>query len=425
MSFEPHRNLRHNVTVNLLDGAFFGFGLGFASFVTIIPLFVSSMTSSLLLIGLIPAIHAAGWQLPQLFTAGWIARQERIKPLLLSASTLERLPYLGLALVALLLPRLGNQAGLIAVFVLLIIQGLGAGFTANPWQSLMGKIIPGNRRGTFFGLQAGLASLLGSLSAVAAGLILANFTGSIGFAISFTLTSILMAVSWGMLAWTREPRTPPHMLESARAQPRMFARLKQVLNQDHDFRWFLWARIASMFATIGYAFYTVYAVQRHGVSKVEAGLMTGLLMGVQIVANITMGWLGDRLSHKLVMEAGLAAMGLSALLAWWAPASVWFYLVFALAALGNVAIWTVAISMTLEFGREEERPAYIGMANTLVAPANILAPFLGGWLANSFGYASAFAASAAGALLAIVILHSQVQVRKAARGETEPRADIQ
>jgi len=61
--------LRYNVTVGMIDGGFFGFALGFASFGTILPLFVASMTNSATLIGLVPAIHAAGWLLPQLFTA--------------------------------------------------------------------------------------------------------------------------------------------------------------------------------------------------------------------------------------------------------------------------------------------------------------------------------------------------------------------
>lgn len=411
MNAEILQNLRHNITVNLLDGAFFGFGLGFASFVTILPLFVSSMTDSLFLIGLIPAIHAAGWQFPQLFTAGWIARQERLKPLLLATTSLERIPYLGLVVVALLLPRIGLRAGLIATFVLLVIQGLGAGLAANPWTSMMGKIIPGNRRGTFFGVQAGFSNVLGSLSAVAAGIILSRIAGARGFALCFVLTSLFMAVSWGFLSRTREPhpnRSPDVVFSPP---PRLDAHIKEILERDRDFRWFLAVRIASLIATIGYAFYTVYAVQNLGVSKIEIGVMTGLWMGAKIVANIGMGWLGDRLSHRLVMEAGLIALALSSLLAWWAPASAWFYLVFALAAAGDVAIWTVGISMTLEFGREEERPAYIGMANTLVAPASILAPFLGGWLASSFGFSAAFAASALGALSAAAILHYRVRGR--------------
>ncbi|MFA9403505.1 MAG: hypothetical protein ACERKY_10620, partial [Anaerolineales bacterium] len=59
-------DVRFNASVNILDGAFFGAGLGFASFTTVIPLFVSLLTNSPILIGLAPAIHSLGWQLPQL-----------------------------------------------------------------------------------------------------------------------------------------------------------------------------------------------------------------------------------------------------------------------------------------------------------------------------------------------------------------------
>ena len=114
------QNLRYNFIVNLLDGGFFGFALGFASFITIIPLFVSRMTDSALLIGLVPAIHNVGWQFPQLLTAGWVSRAKRIKPLVLWATIHERLPFLGLAFVAWFLPHLGTRAALILTFSLLV-----------------------------------------------------------------------------------------------------------------------------------------------------------------------------------------------------------------------------------------------------------------------------------------------------------------
>jgi MFS family permease len=139
------------------------------------------------------------------------------------------------------------------------------------------------------------------------------------------------------------------------------------------------------------------------------GWMTGTLLGTAIVANIAMGWIGDRWERKWVMEIGLGAAALGALLAWWAPSAAWFYLVFALTAVGNVAIWTIGITMSMDFGTEAERPTYIGMSNTLIAPANILAPFLGGWLAQIGGYPAAFLASAAGGLLAIAVFHWRVK----------------
>lgn len=77
------KHLKYNIAVNVLDGAFFGLGWGCSSFGTIIPLFVSRLTQSATLIGLIPAIHGVGWQLPQLFMANAVARRRRYKPMVL------------------------------------------------------------------------------------------------------------------------------------------------------------------------------------------------------------------------------------------------------------------------------------------------------------------------------------------------------
>jgi len=160
----------------------------------------------------------------------------------------------------------------------------------------------------------------------------------------------------------------------------------------------------SQFAAMATAFYTVYAIHHHGVNEFEVGVMTSLLLAAQIVFNPLVGWLGDRWSHRGAMGIGLTAMGLSAAAAWWAPNAAWFYLAFILAGLGFVSMWTVAIAMTLEFGEETERPAYIGLANTLIAPASIIAPILGGWLADSMGYAATFQTSLIGSIFALLVL---------------------
>ncbi len=273
------------------------------SFATILPLFVSSVTASPILIGLIPAIHNTGWQLPQLFIAGWVSRKKRIKPVVVSMTSLERVPYLGLALVALMLPSLGVQTALVLIFTLLIIQGLGAGLTASPWQVMIGKIIPGERRGTFFGAQSGIANLLAALGAVIAGQILSRSSGSLGFAWCFLIGSMILGVSWvflsltasrpirsaiwGYLRWNNPPNSP-----------------RQILREDHNFRWFLVARLASQLGLMGFAFYSIYAVNHYGVSAAEIGWMTGVLMISNFAASLSMGWMGDRWGHRQVMILG-------------------------------------------------------------------------------------------------------------------------
>jgi hypothetical protein len=202
---EIRTHLKHNLIVNLLDGGFFGLGLGFASFITIIPLFVSQMTDSAILIGLIPAIHSMGWQLPQLPAAGWVSRMRRYKPAVLLMTINERLPFFGLAIIAWFFLGKNNHLALTLTFVMLIWQGLGGGFTANPWQSMMAKIIPLKHQGTFFGGQAALMNAMSSISAILAGIILTKFAAPLNFTWLFLLAGISLNLSLGILALTREP----------------------------------------------------------------------------------------------------------------------------------------------------------------------------------------------------------------------------
>jgi MFS family permease len=397
------KNLKYNMTVNILDGAFFGMALGFASYTTVFPLFVNTMTNSAILIGLIPAIHSASWQIPQLFMARMVARQTRFKPMVLFITLQERLPFLGLALVAWKVADLSNPMALMLTYLLLSWQSLGAGFTANAWQSMIAKIIPGDRRGMFFGFQASAGNLLASFSAISAGLILEFVDSPLNYTLCFLLASACLAISWFFLALTREPQSAP-LPENVHLD-NFWNNIGQILIRDKNFRWFLIARTLTQLAVMGFAFYIVYIVNIHGAGEAQTGVLTSVLLITQIFANPLMGWLGDRWSHHRVMELGIVAALFSAVLAWWAPSTAWFYPVVILAGVALVAVWTTGLSMTLEFGRENERPTYIGMTNTLVAPANIAAPFLGGWLADISGYTSTFLVAAIGSGLTLFVLH--------------------
>lgn len=416
------RHLRHNVTVNLMDGGFFGLAIGFASFGTILPLFVASMTDSATLIGLVPAIHSAGWLLPQLFTASYTARLRRYKRTVLLMTIHERVPFLGFALVAFLLPMIGIQAGLILMFLLLTWQGLGGGFTANPWTSMISKIIPSDSRGTFFGTQAAVANLFISGAAVGAGYLLNWFDSPLDFMYCFLIASLFFTISWFALALTREPADHEKVIEENPA-PFWHGSL-QILKRDKNFNWFLVARILSQFATMGFAFYIVYALRRFQMDAVTAGYLTATLTISQTVANAGMGWLGDRVGHRLMLIVGAASATFSSLLAWLAPSLAWFFPIFILTGFANVSIWTNGMTMTVDFSGEKERPFYIGLAQTLTAPATIIAPLIGGWVADTQGFVITFALSTVLAIIMMSILIFLVkEPRKASHSTPLPEGE--
>jgi MFS family permease len=362
----------------------------------VVPLFISLMTDSAVLIGLIPAIHVVGWQLPQLFTAQLVARQTRHKPMVMLRTIQERVPFFGLAVIAWFLPKIGPQIALGLSFGMLVWQGLGGGFTATAWQSMVGKIIPSDRWGLFFGFQSAAASLFASISAVLAGVILESVESPVNYTICFLLTSTAMAISWIFLNQTREEKS--NIVHTQDNSGGYWQSLSQILKRDFNFRRFIVVRILAQLGTVGFSFYTVYAVRQYGIGEGTAGVLTAILTIIQTASNPIMGWLGDRWSHRGVMCIGMLAAIASTTLAWLSPGVGWFYLVFGLAGVANVAVWTIAMAMTLEYGSVMERPAYIGLANTLVAPTAFLIPLIGGWLADSAGYQKTFLVSAIGGL---------------------------
>jgi MFS family permease len=396
------KDLKHNFLVNMLDGAFFGWGVGFSSYTTIIPLFVSTLTSSATLIGLIPAIHNMGWQLPQLLLAKRISRMERVKPFVVRATIHERAPLLGLGVVSLLVPIVGVEVALILTFLLLIWQGLGAGFTANAWQIMISKVIPGNILAPFFGAQSAGANLLASLGAYIAGLLLVALKPPFDFASCFFITSGLYLFSWLFLNATREK---PSLIRSEAITPQpLWHDIKRILKQDKSFTNFLISRFFSQFGMMATAFYAVYAVKELNVSSLQVGVMTSVLLITQVVMNPLLGSLSDVWSRKWVLVLGSISAAASACIALVVKEADLFYLVFILTGIAATAFWTIGITISLEFGDESQRPTYVGMANTLISPATMLAPLLGGLLADSFGYSVTFITSAALALVSSLIL---------------------
>ena len=403
MESKDKRDLPFNFTVNVLDGGFFGAALGFASFMTVIPLFVSNLTDSAIIIGLIPAIHAVGWELPQLFTAPSVSKLSRYKPMAVLMSLNERIPFLGLAVVAWFSPQIGIKLSLILTFLLLIWQGFGGGLTATAWQSLMAKIIPVRTYGTFFGVQSSAVNLFAGFTAILAGIVLITYSYPLNFTLCFILASIAMGISLFFISLTREESTIP--ISSLEQKGTKFSKkLRNILKQDKNFRWYLLSRMLTQFATMGFAFYTVYAVRVFDIDVGLVGILTGLLLFTEVVMNPLMGWLGDRRGHLITLQIGIIATIASVLLAWGAQSVAWFFPIFVLAGVASVAAWTVPISMTLEFGSESQRPEYIGLANTLIAPSTFLAPILAGWMIDNISYQIAFLAAAVAGIATLLVL---------------------
>lgn len=397
------KNLRFNYLVNVGDGSFFGLALGITSFTTVLPLFVASFTESAILIGLIPALHSLGWQLPQLFTAKFTSSLRRLKPVLLAFSIFERLPFLALAFLAFFSGRLSSSTVLLLSFTLLIFQGVMGGLAANPWQNMLAKVIPGEIRGTFFGVVNGSSNMMASLGALLSGFILEKTLFPNSFAVCFFLSFILYLLSYTCLGLTREPERQADDSQSQTLTDQKTL-IRHILKNDRRFKGFLITRFLYQFGMMALAYYTVFAAKVLAIPTLTIGMLTATLLIVQVVSNPVLGWLSDRWGKKNAFILGTLSAGISAFLAAIAQEPWMLFLVFLFMGIANSAYWTIGIAYSLEFGDAAEKPTYVGLSNTLVSPSILIAPLLGGWLANMGGYRLTFWVSAFFALLTALIL---------------------
>jgi MFS family permease len=104
--------------------------------------------------------------------------------------------------------------------------------------------------------------------------------------------------------------------------------------------------------------------------------------------------LADHKGHKLSLEISFIVSILSLVLAILAPDPVWFFPIFFLRGAVTAGTIISGISIVYEFTDAEDRPTYIGLANTIPGVAGSLAPLIGGLLAGALSYSWMFVLSA-------------------------------
>lgn len=382
-------NLRWNFTVNVLDITFFTLAMSFISRDTVIPVLVSNLTDSKIAIGLIPAIWSLGFYLPQLLTANLAERMRYKKPFVVVISGIgERIPYL---LIGLAIWFLAVDQPMVTLAILLLGLGIasGSGGIATPaWFDMIAKVIPVHRRGIWKGTAHSLGAGMGMIAALFVGQILIRVAYPYNFATLFMIAFGWLIVSWIMLTLNREP---PSEMTKARISTRQYLRqLPGVLRRNPNYTRYLISRSVMLTGTMALGFTMVYGVERFQIDGATVGALTGVLIGTQAVMNLIWGNLGDRFGHKTVLMTAAFVLALASMAALSAPSVLWLGIAFVLMGAYMSADMVSTLNIILEFCAPEDRPTYIGLTNTLLAPVVTIAPIFGGWLAEQFGYPGLF-----------------------------------
>ncbi len=396
---EIRKNFKFNFTVGLLDVSNFMFGYSFMSPAAVMPIYVTHFTKDPLVISLISVITTAGFLVPQIFTSNMVERAPLKKYFPFNLGFFgERLPVILLAPSVLLLATRSPSLALFVFFMLIAWQNIGAGSINVGWQDMIAKIIPVGSRGKFFGLSNFLGNFAGILGASTVSWLLLRFEFPYGFAISFGVAALFIIISWLFLGLSREPRDLTS--KPVVSHQDYFKSLPATIRANPNFKRYLLTQIVSAFGMMASGLLLVYVIERWAVSDGQAATYNIALLLGQSAANLLLGFLADRKGHKLVLEISIFANILVLGLALVASSPVWFYAVFALRGLTLSGSFISGFSLPLEFTDAQNRPTFIGLANTIPGIAGTVAPLLAGGLAKTLGYPTLFAVCAVIAITA-------------------------
>ena len=398
---EVVKHLKRNFFANILDAGFWFFGDSFVAAYTILPVFMSTLTDSPILIGMIPALEGAGWFLPQLFLARYLENKSRRLPLVLKLGVFDRLPYLFLALGAFLILKVDQSVAIVMFLVFYGIKVFSSGLVALPWQELIATVIPVSHRGRYWGFSLVLGKLLGLFGAFIAGLMLARIAYPLNYAYMFLIGFVCVVISYFFLSLNVEPEIERH---TSAISISVLGRIKAILRTDKNFAAFLVNRGFVFLSFMGLAFVTVYGIERFNLPISYSAVFTGVMLSTEIVGYAIWGTVGDRDGYKRVIEAsnGLLIAGFLGLLL---VKSIWgLYVVFGILSFAHSGEYIADQNIAMEFGKEADRPTYIGMSKTLIGPFLLVSPIIGGGIVKLWGYQSMFLTALVISLIAFVII---------------------
>jgi MFS family permease len=405
----------HNFRMGVFNGIVF---TGIEALIApslVLAWYINGLGAPNAVVGLLPAILAGGWFLPQMFIAGRVQGLAYMMPWYRTVGFV-RAAFMALLALSTVVFASQPLVLLVLFFVFFALYSLAAGWSGVPWYEMVNKVISPRRRGTFFGLR----NFWGGLVALAiSGPVGAIMSGELGlgfpynFALIFGIVSV--AVLLGVYFWTSVREPAAVQTATPLGARKLFRQGLEAYRADRDYRSFLVARVLISLASVADPFYVVYAKDVLGAPAASVGLYLGASSIAALLSNFLWSPLSDRASNRTVMVLTVISTALVPTMAVIISLFVGqldntflftaFTLVFVLGGLAVGASRIVNNNMLLTVAPPSQLSTYVGFLNTVLGVV-IFVPVLGGLLTDLVGYEPLFFVSLALAGLSLIAARS-------------------
>ncbi len=337
--------------------------------------FALALGATNVVIGLLSSVPSIFWTSAQIPAARLAEVVRDRKLLVFLTSLISRLFWLPI----LLLPFLSLSP--LPVLIVLVTLSTSIGSLAGPaWASIMGHLVPGDKRGSYFSRRNYLCTAAGMIATFSAGWFLDLFSKGdfTGFVTIFSLGLLFGVLS--SLSFHRIPRLKFEPVDEVN----VFRDFRRI-SRNHKFRTFLKIYFLFQFGLmVAGPFFVVQLLENLKASYLWLSLLSVTTGLSTLMVLKKWGSLCDQFSHRSVIV--LTSFGISLIPFLWLFASEPAHVI-PINVLGGV-MWggfnLALFNYLLEISPSGRRPAYTAIFWTVVGLANIVAPLMGGYIADYF-----------------------------------------
>ncbi len=396
---------RRNFIGGLWHGAFLALGVSLTQPTTVISAFIADLTGSTIWVGGLATVLTIAGALPQLFVARWIEHRPLKMPYLLTAIYLRVGSW---GILAFLIYSIGDKQPTILAWTLVAMLAIfyaGGGLGNIPYTDIIGKVIPADRRGAFFGGKEALAGPLAVGAALGARQILAHTSYPNNYALLFGLAALGLAIASLGFWIIKEPssslgKIPVHSWGNYWEKIREASRKLKVL---------IIIEIFTGFSLMVLPFYVVFAREKLSAPPDAIGwfLLAQILGGV--LANLLWARLVDRSGSRQMLVVCASISTITPLLAIALAKLGWqaLLMVFFLAGATFTGRKVGFQSALLELAPAAERPTYAGLNAVLILPLAFLTLIAGVFLQHG-SYTTLFIIASAFIAVGTIVAHRWV-----------------
>jgi MFS family permease len=381
--------LPRNFSAHLLHGLFGQTGFRLVQAPTFLPAYVFALSGSSTMVGLVRTCQAIGALLTPMLGASLIEHKKRVLPMVFGTGLAMRLSVLGLALSGF---WLGTQANLIAICVFMALFGLFTGMQGVTFSFLVSKVIPVSKRGALGGVRSAVGGLVASSFGFLGGHIVQERWLGNGYASVFLVAFALAMLGLCVMLIMREPESP-----EVRVQQNLLARVRDVpelLRGDAGYRGYVLARALGAGGRMAFPYYVLFAGERMHLDGKGLGSLTVAFMMAQTLSTMAWGLLADRRGFRAVLALALTVWIGSLFVLMGAHQLPVVALAFVGLGIGLGGFELSCTNLVLEFGRREDLPMRIAVAQTAEQAMTVVAPLLGGVIVETLSYQPMFVLTA-------------------------------